>query len=98
MSVDEICYHMHASAFHVYGQLYDLVSKGVARIAGELPEGAGSKSPAVEDLPESLTDMIASAKRKLDEDPESALIIIQKVLEEDPKSIEGNRLLPLAEE
>jgi hypothetical protein len=22
MSVAEICYHMHASAFHVYGQLY----------------------------------------------------------------------------
>src|SRR5919205_2400124 len=35
MSVAEICYHMHASAFHVYGQLYTLVSEGVARLAGE---------------------------------------------------------------
>ncbi len=38
MSVAEICYHMHASAFHVYGQLYEVISKGVARVAGELPE------------------------------------------------------------
>src|SRR5215510_3124760 len=35
MSVAEICYHMHASAFQVYGQLYDLITKGFARVAGE---------------------------------------------------------------
>ena len=38
MSVAEICYHMHASAFHVYGQLFTLISEGVARVAGERPE------------------------------------------------------------
>ena len=38
MSVAEICYHMHASAFHVYGQLYTLISEGVARVMGEVPE------------------------------------------------------------
>ena len=42
MSVAEICYHMHASAFHVYGQLYTLISEGVARVTGELPEGSSS--------------------------------------------------------
>src|SRR5215203_3984315 len=40
MSVAEICYHMHASAFHVYGQLYTLISEGIARVSGELPEGS----------------------------------------------------------
>src|SRR5215813_9000134 len=38
MSVAEICYHMHASSFHVYGQLYTLISEGIARVVGELPE------------------------------------------------------------
>jgi len=31
MCVAEICYNMHASPFHVYGQLYDLVVKDCAR-------------------------------------------------------------------
>ena len=38
MTVAEICYNMHASSFHIYAQLYDLVSKGVARVAGEMPD------------------------------------------------------------
>src|SRR5262249_14941355 len=57
MSVAEICYHMHASAFHVYGQLYELISKGFARVVGELPEDPPSTIAEVEDLPESVTEM-----------------------------------------
>src|SRR5262245_29721675 len=38
MSVAEICYNMHASVFDVYAQLYDLVNKGLAVVAGELPD------------------------------------------------------------
>ena len=66
MSVAEICYHMHASAFHVYGQLYTLISEGVARVAGELPEEPPAPAAEVEDLPESVTEMVWSAERKLD--------------------------------
>lgn len=98
MSVAEICYHMHASAFHVYGQLYDLISKGVARVAGELPEGVSTTPAEIEDLPESLTELIWSAERKINEDPESALVMIQRVLEEDPKNADAQKLLPQAEE
>jgi hypothetical protein len=98
MSVAEICYHMHASAFHVYGQLFELVSKGVARVAGELPEGVSVTPAEIEDLPESLTELIWSAERKLDDDPEAALVMIQRVLEEDPKNAEAQALLPRAEE
>ncbi len=29
MTVAEICYHMHASAFHVYGQLYTLLARAL---------------------------------------------------------------------
>ena len=98
MSVAEICYHMHASAFHVYGQLYTLISEGVARIAGEAPEGTPSPVAEIEDLPESVTEMVWSAERKLETDPEAALLIIQKALQEQPNNPEAQALLPTAEE
>ena len=98
MSVAEICYHMHASAFHVYGQLYTLIGEGVARVCGELPEGSPSIVAEVEDLPESVTEMVWSAERKLEEDPEAALLIIQKALQQQPNNPEAQALLPVAEE
>ncbi len=98
MSVAEICYHMHASAFHVYGQLYTLISEGVARVAGELPEESLPKVAQVEDLPESVTEMIWSAQRKLDEDPEAAMLTVQKALQQQPNNAEAQALLAAAEE
>jgi hypothetical protein len=98
MSVAEICYHMHASAFHVYGQLYTLVSEGIARVVGELPEDSPALVKEVEDLPESVTEMVWSAERKLDEDPDAALDIIQKALQQQPNNPEAQALLPVAEE
>src|SRR6185503_8721900 len=98
MSVAEICYHMHASAFHVYGQLYTLISEGVARVAGELPEGSPAPVAEIEDLPESVTEMVWAAERKLEEDPEAALLIIQTALQQQPNNPEAQSLLPAAEE
>src|SRR6185503_19733778 len=49
MTVGEICYQMHASAFHVYGQLFTLINEGVARVSGELPEENVPKLADVED-------------------------------------------------
>lgn len=98
MSVAEICYQMHASAFHVYGQLYELISKGVAFVAGELPEETKPEKPQIEDLPESITELIWAIERRLDDDPETALAMVQTVLEDDPKNGDAQRLLPQAEE
>jgi hypothetical protein len=98
MSVAEVCYHMHASSFHVYGQLYTLISEGVARVTGELPEGSPAVVTEVEDVPESVTEMVWSAERKVDEDPEEALLIIQKALQQQPNHPEAQALLPVAEE
>src|SRR5688572_22659425 len=98
MSVAEICYQMHASAFHVYGQLFTLISEGVARVAGEKPEEAPSPMLEIEDLPESVTEMVWSAERKLETDPEEALQIIQAALQQQPNSPEAQALLPTAEE
>ena len=98
MTVAEICYHMHASAFHVYGQLFTLIGEGVARVAGELPEESTPKIANVEDLPESVTEMIWSAQRKLDSDPEAALLFVQKALQQQPNNADAQRLLVDAEE
>jgi hypothetical protein len=98
MSVAEICYHMHASAFHVYGQLYTLISEGVARVTGELAEDSPARVIEIEDLPESVTEMVWWAERKLEDDPEAALLIIQKALQQQPNNPEAQSLLPVAEE
>src|ERR1043165_7201773 len=98
MSVAEICYHMHASSFHVYGQLYTLISEGIARVVGELPEDVPPPVKAVEDLPETVTEMIWSAVRKLEDDPEAALEIVQNALLQQPNNPEAQALLPTAEE
>lgn len=98
MTVAQICYHMHASAFHVYGQLYTLISEGVARVGGEMPEESLPKVVDVEDLPEGVTEMIWSAQKKLNEDPEAALTTVQKVLQQQPNNAEAQSLLLEAEE
>jgi hypothetical protein len=98
MSVAEICYHMHASSFHVYGQLYTLISEGIARVIGELPEESNVPIAEVEDLPESVTEMVWSAERKLDSDPEAAFQIIQNALQQQPNNAEAQALLPVAEQ
>ncbi len=99
MSVAEICYNMHASAFHVYGQLYDLINKGFARVAGEIAESPIVPAVEFEDLPESVPEMLIAARRDLDDDnPEGALFLIQRVLQEEPKNLEAQSLLLTAED
>ncbi len=99
MSVAEICYNMHASAFQVYGQLYDLINKGFARVAGEIAESPIVPAVEFEDLPESVPEMLIAARRDLDDDnPEGALFLIQRVLQEEPKNLEAQSLLLTAED
>ncbi len=97
MSVAEICYNMHSSSFEVYGQLYDLVQKGVARVAGELPE---TPDPVVEiaDLPEAAADLLLLARRELDNDgAEKAISIIHTLLRHEPQNTAAHNLLLEAE-
>ncbi len=96
MSVAEISYQMHASSFHVYALLYELISQGFARVAGELPEPFVAP-PVAEDMPESVVDLMWTAERKLDEDPEEALSILQRVVQEEPNNPRAKELLTEAE-
>jgi hypothetical protein len=98
MSVAEICYNMHASSFHVYGQLFELINKGYARVAGELPERPSLPQIDFEEGLESVSELLNSAKDRLDKDPEAAIVMVQRVLQEEPNNTEAQNLLLSAEE
>lgn len=98
MSAAEICYNMHASPFHVYGQLYDLVEKGIARVEGEVPEDFIAVKDLV-NLPATSQGMLAAARMHLDKsDVEGAFETIQGVLEREPNNSEARMLLAVAED
>ena len=97
MSVAEICYNMHASSFAVYGQLYDLVQKGLARVAGELPETPDPISQ-IPDLPKASPDLLLLARGELDNDnAEKAISIIHTLLRHQPQDTAAHSLLLEAE-
>jgi hypothetical protein len=98
MSVAEICYNMHASSFEVYAQLYDLVNKGLAVVAGELPEIPDPVS-AVPDLPEAASELLLLARSELtNNNAERALSIVHTVLRREPKNAAAQSLLAKVEE
>lgn len=98
MSVAEISYNMHASLFQIYGQLYELVNQGIARVAGEAPESF--RPPQVTlTRPETIPNLLAAARSRLAQgDAESALITIQNILEKEPKNSDARALLTTAED
>jgi hypothetical protein len=97
MSVAEICYNMHSSAFEVYAQLYELVKDGVVHVVGELPEVPDPVSQ-MPDLPDAAADLLLLARSELNNDePEKALSIIHTVLGRDPKNTAAHTLLAEAE-
>ena len=98
MSVAEISYNMHASPFHVYGQLYDLVNQGIARVAGEAPESFRAPQVTLE-VPETIPNLLAAARSQLAKgEPESALSTVQKILEQEHANPEARALLSTAED
>jgi uncharacterized protein DUF4388 len=97
MSVSEICYNMHTSPFAVYAQLYDLVNKGLANVAGELPEIPDSTSH-MPNLPEAAAELLLLARAELDKDQaDRALSIIHNVLRREPNNTAAENLLIEAE-
>jgi hypothetical protein len=97
MSVAEIAYHMHTSTFHVSGLLFELIDQGYARVVGELPEPFPTNAGDIEGVPETATELMSSAERKIEDDPEAALSILQRVLQEEPKNLRAQELVIEAE-
>ncbi len=98
MSVAEICYNMHAAPFHVYGEIYDLVERGIARVAGEVPEDFIAVKDII-DLPETIPDRLAAARLQLDKAyAEGAFTTIQSILQVEPNNTEARNLMAIAED
>lgn len=97
MTVAEICYNMHASAFHVYSLLHELISSGGARTAGEAPEAPVSSSD-LDESPKSAAELLLTAEHELEHgSSEKALAIIHSVLQKEPKNAVAQRLVLVAE-
>lgn len=98
ITVAEICYNMHSSAFHVCAQLYELVRDGVAQVAGEAPEPPDAAAEVAK-LPATVSELLWAARSECDDGkPERALPLIQKILEQEPENAGAQALLPVAEE
>jgi hypothetical protein len=97
MTVAEICYNMHASSFQIYSQLYDLVNKGIARVAGEMPEVIEAERE-LKDLRGRVSDSLRSARDDLkDGKAGDALAVVHTILDLEPKNAEAQTLLLEAE-
>lgn len=98
MTVAEICYNMHTSSFHIQSQLYDLVSKGIARVAGEMPEAVDPERE-LDELRGRVSESLQAARADLKlGKAENALSGIHTILELEPKNGEAQGLLLEAEE
>jgi len=97
MTAAEICYNMHTSLFHACALLFDLIDKGVIKVAGEAPVVEVPDLSALK-LPQTVPELLTLARAELKENNvENALAIINSALDQDPKSIEANRLREDAE-
>ena len=99
MTTAEICYNMHTSLFHGSALLFDLVNKGVIRVAGEAPppaeEPADRSAPK---LPETVPELLNLARAQLTENPEAALAAIHNALNQEPNNLEAHQLREEAEQ
>jgi hypothetical protein len=99
MTAAEICYQMHTTLFHACAVLYDLISKGVIKVAGEaavVPEVATDLSAL--NLPQTVPELLKLARAEMKEGSiENSLAIIHSALEQEPKNAEADRLREEAE-
>ncbi|HKO35757.1 MAG TPA: DUF4388 domain-containing protein [Pyrinomonadaceae bacterium] len=99
MTAAEICYNLHTSLFHGSALLFDLVNKGVIRVAGEAPPPA--EEPAdhpAESLPQTVPELLSRARAELAEGPENALAAIHNALNQEPNNLAAHQLREEAEQ
>ncbi|MFN2579339.1 MAG: DUF4388 domain-containing protein [Pyrinomonadaceae bacterium] len=97
MTAAEICYNMHTTLFHASALLFDLIEKGVIKVAGEAPAVEVPDLSALK-LPKTVPELLRLARSEMkDNNFENALAIIHSALDQDPKSSEANRLREDAE-
>jgi Domain of unknown function (DUF4388) len=97
MPVGEVCYNMHASPFHVYSELYRLLSEGVIQVLGELPPVPVPVTARASVL-EASAERLQRAQDLLKKGSQlEAIQLLQEVLEAEPGYAEASALLASAE-
>jgi hypothetical protein len=99
LTAAEICYNMHTSLFHACALLFDLVSQGIIKVAGEAPEPVEVPADLSGlNLPKTVPELLKMARTEIKENnAENALAIIHSVLEQEPKNADAQRLREEAE-
>jgi len=98
MTAAEICYNMHTSLFHASAMLFDLIDKGVIRVAGEAPPAEVPSDLSALKLPQTVPELMKLAQAELKEgNIENALAIIHSALEQEPQNNTVDRLRQEAE-
>src|SRR6266576_1241979 len=99
MTAAEICYNMHTSLFHACALLFDLVDKGIIKVAGEAPAPVEvSTDLSALNLPKTVPELLKLARIEIKENnAENALAIIHSALEQEAKNPEAQRLREEAE-
>lgn len=99
MTTAEICYNLHTSLFHASALLFDLVNKGVIRVAGEVsPPAQEPEERSAPDLPQTVPELLSLARGELPENPENALAAIHDALNQEPNNLEAQQLREEAEQ
>ena len=99
LTAAEICYNMHTSLFHACALLFDLVSEGVIKVAGEGPEPVEVAADlSALKLPKTVPELLKMARAEIkDNNAENALAIIHSALEKEAKNADAQRLREEAE-
>ena len=98
MTAAEICYNMHTSLFHGSALLFDLIDKGVIRVADEAPPPAGEPAHRLTPgLPQTVPELLSLARAET-ESPENALAAIHNALNQEPNNQEAHQLREEAEQ
>ena len=96
MTVGEICYNMHASPFHVYSRLHQLLSQGVIEVVEAQPQPTLKAATATE--PEVSAETLRQAKERWARGAfVEALTLLQDLLESQPGNTEASALLVATE-
>ena len=96
MTAGEICYNMHASPFHVYSRLHQLLDEGVVQVIEEQPQPALVSPIAAE--PEASGETLQQVKDRLANGAlVEGLTLLHDLLEAQPGNSEASALLVAAE-
>jgi len=99
LTAAEICYNMHTSLFHACALLFNLISDGIIKVAGEAPEPVEVPADlSALNLPKTVPELLEMARAEIKQNnAENALAIIHSALDQEAENADAQRLREEAE-